>query len=69
MGSWGIYRRQQPISFRLVAARVSLCMAPDASEAARRAPHVFQHGQDTCSAAPLLLPDVRLHDWNSCKAP
>ncbi|KAF2589461.1 hypothetical protein F2Q70_00039299 [Brassica cretica] len=52
---------QQPISFRLVAARVSLRMAPDACAATPRAPHVFQHGQDTCRTPPLL-PDVRLHD-------
>ncbi|KAF3512822.1 hypothetical protein F2Q69_00007255 [Brassica cretica] len=62
-----MYRIQQPISFRLVAARVSLRMSPDACAAAPRAPHVFQHGQDTCRTPPLL-PDVRLHDWNSCKA-
>ena len=66
LGSWGIYRIQQPISFRLVAAHVSLRMAPDAFAATPRAPHVFQHGQDTCRTPPLL-PDVRLHDWNSCK--
>ena len=67
-GSWAIYRRQQPIRFRLVASRVSLRMAPDACTATPRAPHVLQHGQDSCRAPPLL-PDVRLHDWNSCKAP
>ncbi|KAF2551735.1 hypothetical protein F2Q68_00033696 [Brassica cretica] len=67
LGSWGICRRQQPISFRLVAARVSLQMAPDACAATPRAPHVFQHGQDTCRTPPLL-PDVRLHVWNSYKA-
>nr|VDD20513.1 unnamed protein product [Brassica oleracea] len=43
-------------------------MAPDACAVAPRAPHVFQHGQDTCRTPPLL-PDVRLHDWHSCKAP
>ncbi|WZZ60558.1 hypothetical protein YC2023_060665 [Brassica napus] len=59
--------RQQPISFRLVAARVSLRMAPNACAATPRVPHVFQHGQDTCRTPPLL-PDARLHDWNSCKA-
>ncbi|KAF2607242.1 hypothetical protein F2Q68_00045763 [Brassica cretica] len=61
-------RRQQPISFRLVAARVSPRMAPDAYAATPRAPHVFQHGQDTCRTPPLL-PDVKLHDCYSCKAP
>ncbi|KAF2578100.1 hypothetical protein F2Q68_00005239 [Brassica cretica] len=64
---FSVHSRQQPISFRLVAARVSLRMTPDACAAAPRAPHVFQHGQDTCRT-PTLLPDVRLHDWNSCKA-
>ncbi|KAG5394098.1 hypothetical protein IGI04_024061 [Brassica rapa subsp. trilocularis] len=68
LGPWPIYRIQQPIRFRLVAARVSLRMAPDACTATPRAPHVLQHGQDSCRAPPLL-PDVRLHDWNSCKAP
>ncbi|KAG5388622.1 hypothetical protein IGI04_030163 [Brassica rapa subsp. trilocularis] len=68
LGSWGIYRRHQPISFRLVAARVSLRMAPDASTATPRAPHGWLHVQDTCRTPPLL-PDVRLHDWSSCKAP
>ncbi|KAF2562266.1 hypothetical protein F2Q70_00014685 [Brassica cretica] len=43
-------------------------MAPDACAAAPRAPHIFQHGQDTCRTPPLL-PDVRLHDWHSFKAP
>ncbi|KAF3595953.1 hypothetical protein DY000_02020763 [Brassica cretica] len=65
-GCGGIYRRQQPINFRLVAARVSLRMAPDACAAAPRAPHVFQHSQGTCRT-PLILPDVRLHDCNACK--
>ncbi|KAF2610658.1 hypothetical protein F2Q70_00012178 [Brassica cretica] len=41
-----IYRRQQPITIRLVAARVSLCMAPVACAAAPRAPHGGQHDQD-----------------------
>ncbi|KAG5384610.1 hypothetical protein IGI04_036080 [Brassica rapa subsp. trilocularis] len=68
LGSWPIYIMQQPIRFRLVAARVSLCMAPDACTATPRAPHVLQHGQDSCRVPPLL-PDVRLHDWNSCKVP
>ncbi|KAG5388727.1 hypothetical protein IGI04_030268 [Brassica rapa subsp. trilocularis] len=57
----GIYRRQQPIRFRLVAARVSVRRAPIACTAAPRAPHGFKHGQDSCRAPPLL-PDVRLHD-------
>ncbi|KAF2564812.1 hypothetical protein F2Q70_00018469 [Brassica cretica] len=43
-------------------------MAPDACATTPRAPHVFQHGQDTCMVPPIL-PDVRLHDWNSCTAP
>ncbi|KAG5381151.1 hypothetical protein IGI04_028993, partial [Brassica rapa subsp. trilocularis] len=68
LGSWGIYRRHQPISFRLVAARVSLRMAPDACTATPRAPHGWLHVQDTCRTPPFL-PDVRLHDWSSCKAP
>ncbi|WZY94053.1 hypothetical protein YC2023_066382 [Brassica napus] len=68
LGSWAIHRRQQPIRFRLVAARVSLRMALDACTAAPRAPHGWLHVQDTCRTPPLL-PDVRLHDWNSCKAP
>ncbi|KAG5375563.1 hypothetical protein IGI04_040159 [Brassica rapa subsp. trilocularis] len=68
LGSWPIYRMQQPIRFRLVAASVSLCMAPDACTVTPRAPHVLQHGQESCRAPPLL-PVVRLHDWNSCKAP
>ncbi|WZY88521.1 hypothetical protein YC2023_045256 [Brassica napus] len=68
LGSWPIYRIQQPIRFRLVAARVSLRMASDACTATPHAPHVLQHDQDSCRALPLL-PDVRLHDWNSCKAP
>ncbi|KAF3604663.1 hypothetical protein F2Q69_00035975 [Brassica cretica] len=42
-------------------------MALNACAATPHAPHVFQHGQDTCMTPPLL-PDVRLHDWNSCKA-
>ncbi|KAF3513293.1 hypothetical protein F2Q69_00006009 [Brassica cretica] len=42
-------------------------MAPDACAATPRAPHVFQHSQDTCRTPPLL-PDVRLYDWNSCTA-
>ncbi|KAF2579111.1 hypothetical protein F2Q68_00005261 [Brassica cretica] len=41
-----IYRRQQPITFRLVAALLSLCMAPVACAAAPRAPHGGQHDQD-----------------------
>ncbi|WZY93652.1 hypothetical protein YC2023_065981 [Brassica napus] len=61
-------RRHQPISFRLVAARVSLRMAPDACTPTPRAPHGWLHVQDTCRTPPLL-PDVRLHDWSSCKAP
>ncbi|WZY93882.1 hypothetical protein YC2023_066211 [Brassica napus] len=61
-------RRHQPISFRLVAARVSLRMAPDACTATPRAPHGWLHVQDTCRTPPLL-PDIRLHDWSSCKAP
>ncbi|KAF3511191.1 hypothetical protein F2Q69_00007167 [Brassica cretica] len=68
LGSWPIYRIQQPIRFRLVAARVSLCMVSDACTATPRAPHVLQHGKDSYRAPPLL-PDVRIHDWNSCKAP
>ncbi|KAF3603637.1 hypothetical protein F2Q69_00034922 [Brassica cretica] len=67
VGSWKEARRHQPISFRLVAASVSLRMVPDACAATPHAPHVFQHGQDTCRTPPLL-PYVRLHDWNSCKA-
>ncbi|KAF2566162.1 hypothetical protein F2Q70_00025799 [Brassica cretica] len=67
-GSWASYRRQQPITFRLVAARVSLRMAPDACTAAPRAPHGWLHVQDTCRTPPLP-PDVRLHDCSSCKAP
>ncbi|WZZ15625.1 hypothetical protein YC2023_108714 [Brassica napus] len=43
-------------------------MAPDACTAAPRAPHGWLHVQDTCRTPPLLS-DVRLHDWNSCKAP
>ncbi|KAF3528376.1 hypothetical protein DY000_02039472 [Brassica cretica] len=42
-------------------------MVPDACAATPHAPHVFQHGQDTCRTPPLL-PYVRLHDWSSCKA-
>ena len=41
-----IYRRQQPITFKLVAARVSLRMAPVACAAAPSAPHGGQHAQD-----------------------
>ncbi|KAF2579110.1 hypothetical protein F2Q68_00005262 [Brassica cretica] len=41
-----IYRRQQPITFRLVAALLSLCMAPVACAAEPRAPHGGQHDQD-----------------------
>ncbi|KAG5388696.1 hypothetical protein IGI04_030237 [Brassica rapa subsp. trilocularis] len=41
-----IYRRQQPITFRLVAARVSLRMAPVACGTAPLAPHGGQHDQD-----------------------
>ncbi|KAF3544574.1 hypothetical protein DY000_02006678 [Brassica cretica] len=52
----------------MVAARVSLCIAPDACAMAPRAPHVWLHDQDSCRAPPLLL-DVSLHDWNSCKVP
>ncbi|KAG5374357.1 hypothetical protein IGI04_042337 [Brassica rapa subsp. trilocularis] len=66
-GWLGIYRKLQPIRFRLVAARVLLRMAPDACTAAPRAPHGWLHVQDT-GRPPPLLPDVRLHDWNSCKA-
>ena len=66
LGSWPIYIIQHLIRFRLVAARVSLCMVSDACTATPRAPHVLQHGKDSCRAPPLL-PDVRLHDWNSCK--
>ncbi|KAF3517469.1 hypothetical protein DY000_02062171 [Brassica cretica] len=47
---------------------VSLRMAPDACTAAPRAPHGWLHVHDTCRTPPLLS-DVRLHDWNSCKAP
>ncbi|KAF3532051.1 hypothetical protein DY000_02041980 [Brassica cretica] len=43
-------------------------MAPGACAAAPRAPHGWLHVQDTCRTPPLL-PDVRLHDWNLCKAP
>ncbi|KAF3525214.1 hypothetical protein F2Q69_00045941 [Brassica cretica] len=68
LGSWGIYRRQQPISFRLVAARVSLRMATDACAAAPRAPYVWLHVQDTCRTPPLL-PHVRMHAWSACKTP
>ena len=68
LGSWPIYRIQKPIRFRLVAACVSLRMAPDACVAAPRAPHGWLHVQETCRTPPLL-PDVRLHDWNSWKAP
>ncbi|KAF2571191.1 hypothetical protein F2Q70_00001936 [Brassica cretica] len=60
--------RHQPISFRLVAARVSLRMAPDTCVAAPRAPHVRLHGQDTCRTPPLL-PHVRMHAWSACKEP
>ncbi|KAF3593356.1 hypothetical protein DY000_02022986 [Brassica cretica] len=42
-------------------------MAPDACTVTPRAPHGWLHVQDTCRMPPL--PDVRLHDWNSCKAP
>ncbi|KAF2548991.1 hypothetical protein F2Q70_00021762 [Brassica cretica] len=31
-------------------------------------PHGWMHVQDTCRMPPLH-PDVRLHDWNSCKVP
>ncbi|KAF2619113.1 hypothetical protein F2Q68_00040689 [Brassica cretica] len=61
-------QRQQPISFRLVAVRVSLRMAPDACAAAPRAPHGWLHVQDTCRKPPLL-PDVRMHDCYLCKVP
>ncbi|WZY93955.1 hypothetical protein YC2023_066284 [Brassica napus] len=46
------------------------CMRRDISCLADppRAPHGWLHVQDTCRTPPLL-PDVRLHDWNSCKAP
>ncbi|WZY99388.1 LOW QUALITY PROTEIN: hypothetical protein YC2023_071717 [Brassica napus] len=46
------------------------CMRRDISCLADppRAPHGLLHVQDTCRT-PQLLPDVRLHDWNSCKAP
>src|SRR5690606_22020505 len=44
-GSCLIYRRQQPITIRLVAARVSARMAPVTFAAAPRAPHGNQHGQ------------------------
>ena len=54
-----IYRRQQPIIFRLVAARVSLCMTPVACAVAPRAPHGGQHDQhvmqgDTTSSTCLI---------------
>ncbi|KAF2580565.1 hypothetical protein F2Q68_00005530 [Brassica cretica] len=42
-------------------------MAPDACATTPRAPHVFLHSQDT-GRTPPILPDVSLHDWNSCKA-
>ena len=67
-GRGGNYRRHQPISFRLVAARVSLRMAPDACAAAPRAPHVRLHVQDTCRTPPLL-PHVRMHACIACKNP
>ena len=61
-----IYRIQQPIRFRLVAARVSAHMAQVACAAGPRAPHVFQHGQGSCKVTPLILPgrlDVHQHVW------
>ncbi|KAF3500312.1 hypothetical protein F2Q69_00042881 [Brassica cretica] len=61
-------RRHQPISFMLVAARVSLHMGPDACAAAPRAPHVRLHVQDTCRTPPLL-PHVRMHACSACKKP
>ncbi|KAF2577303.1 hypothetical protein F2Q68_00005242 [Brassica cretica] len=62
-----LWQETETNQLRLVAARVSLRMAPDACTAKPRAPQVLQHGQDTCRTPPLL-PDVRRHDWNSCKA-
>ncbi|WZZ03194.1 hypothetical protein YC2023_089115 [Brassica napus] len=46
------------------------CMRRDISCLADppRAPHGWLHVHETCRTPPLL-PDVRLHDWNSCKAP
>ncbi|WZZ03198.1 hypothetical protein YC2023_089119 [Brassica napus] len=46
------------------------CMRRDISCLADppRAPHGWLHVHETCRT-PQLLPDVRLHDWNSCKAP
>ncbi|WZZ27668.1 hypothetical protein YC2023_011069 [Brassica napus] len=71
--------RQQPISFRLVAARVSLRMTPDACAAAPRAPHgwlhhthVDQHASFACAETPrawsihLVLLHVRLHVQLPC---
>ncbi|KAL0864361.1 hypothetical protein Bca101_043479 [Brassica carinata] len=68
VGVVGIYRRQQQIRFKLVAARVSFRMAPDACVAAPRAPHGCQHVQDSCKA-PHYLPYVKMNVWSSCKAP
>ncbi|KAF3507315.1 hypothetical protein F2Q69_00007325 [Brassica cretica] len=49
-----------------VAARVSLCMAPDVCAAAPRAPLVFQHGLLTCKVTTHPLP-VCMHGFAPCK--
>ncbi|KAF3502041.1 hypothetical protein F2Q69_00042969 [Brassica cretica] len=73
--------RHQPISFRLVAASVSLRMAPDACAATPRAPHathhlthVDQHASVACTETPrawpihLVLLHVRLNVLLPCTA-
>ncbi|KAF2618860.1 hypothetical protein F2Q68_00038682 [Brassica cretica] len=51
-GGLGIYRKQLPISFRLVAARVSVCMAPVTCGAAPCAPYGLLHDLVACVATP-----------------
>ena len=65
-GRGGIYRRHQPISIRLVAARVSFRMALDACAAAPRAPHGWLHVSATCRKT-HPRPDGLMHYWSSCK--
>ncbi|KAF3554816.1 hypothetical protein F2Q69_00017355 [Brassica cretica] len=49
-----------------VAARVSLCMAPDACAAIPRAPHGWLHDLLTCNMTPRPLP-VWMHGLAPCK--
>ena len=56
-GRGGIYRKQQPIGFRLVAARVFVCMAPVACAAAPRALHGLMHDLVARFATPPATQD------------